>query len=402
MMNFVLDDAEFCTKSLDEIAQFLKDRENTAIWHTDDCGLADIRFSPIDSEPLLAAGKLASLRSAPAMKFSASDEAYSDSIFAPSCGYFGSSQLLRVKGNLYPVGDSAIRGITRKLGLYDVHWNRMREFSPAKLSENLNNALDAFGNNGSKCTILVEDEKVRAFNGPNYAICPMTDVMDMMQAWIRRQCPDAKFVIAYANHNIVKWTVDLSAYTKQILKGFPELIANNFTPAFSMRLSHTGDSSVAIIPSLVAGNVYFPISKGLNVEHTKRGGSAAERSDAMKEAVQKSFDGIFPDIEKAAQEIENLHKITVENSHTAVLRGMKSLGMPKAQCIEAAELFASIFPEKATAYDCYMAVVDAYTFVTRDFPDDYRRQFAAADAVGRAIVVIDWEKLGKDVSPFNW
>ena len=122
----------------------------------------------------------------------------------------------------------------------------------------------------------------------------------------------------------------------------------------------------------------------------------------MKEAVQKSFDGIFPDIEKAAQEIENLHKITVENSHTAVLRGMKSLGMPKAQCIEAAELFASIFPEKATAYDCHMAVVDAYTFVTRDFPDDYRRQFAAADAVGRAIVVIDWEKLGKDVSPFNW
>ena len=143
MMNFVLDDAEFCTKSLDEIAQFLKDRENTAIWYTDDCGLADIRFSPIDSEPLLAAGKLASLRSAPAMKFSASDEAYSDSIFAPSCGYFGSSQLLRVKGNIYPVGDSAIRGITRKLGLYDVHWNRMREFSPAKLSENLNNALDA-------------------------------------------------------------------------------------------------------------------------------------------------------------------------------------------------------------------------------------------------------------------
>ena len=52
MMNFVLDDAEFCTKSLDEIAQFLKDRENTAIWYTDDCGLADIRFSPIDSEPL--------------------------------------------------------------------------------------------------------------------------------------------------------------------------------------------------------------------------------------------------------------------------------------------------------------------------------------------------------------
>lgn len=402
MMNFVLDSAEFCSKDLNELFDFLKERENTAIWFADDCHLSDIRFSPIDSKPLLAAGKLSSLRSAPATKFSASDEAYSDSIYSPSCGYNGSSQLLRVKGGIHPVGESAIRGITRKLGLYDMHWNRMREFSPAKLSENLNNALDAFGDNGAKCTILVEDEKVRAFNGPNYAICPMTDVMNMMKDWMANQCPNARFVSAYANHNIVKWTIDLSAYAKQILKGFPELISNNFTPAFSMRLSHTGDSSVAIIPSLMAGNVYFPISKGMNVEHTKKGGSAAERTEAMKEAVKKSFDGIFPDIEKAAKEIEELKHITVENSHTAVLRGMKLLGMPRSQCVEAGELFASIFPEKSTAYDCYMCVVDAYTFVTRDFPDDYRRQFAAADAVGRAIAVIDWERLGKEVGFFAW
>ena len=52
--------------------------------------------------------------------------------------------------------------------------------------------------------------------------------------------------------------------------------------------------------------------------------------------------------------------------------------------MESAEQFQQIYPDVASAYDCFLAIVDAYSFVMRDFAKDQRKLFDAADSVGRA------------------
>lgn len=397
---FVPDNAEFRTADKSAWMQFLQEREDNSKWYSDEtgCRAEAVQFRPVYAEPISVSAEVEKLTKASFPKFTASEEAYADTMDLPECGYDGSTQMLYVNGALYPVGASAINGITERAGIKADGWKKLRKFNPKMLSEVLNHFMKASKGN---LTILVSDEKVRAVNGGLYAICPMTDVMETMNRWIQDGYPKARFVAAYASHDLAMWTLDLSEYTDDVLGNFPELKSNGFTPALIIRVAHTGTSSVSLKPALRYKGWYFPISEGISAPH-KASGTASERTNSMREVVSNNFNSVFPSLKKCSAALDSLRGIQVHNAYNALLRAMKALNMPKEQGMEAAEQFHALFPDIATAYDCYMSVVDVLRFVTRDYPKDTRKQLAVAKSMERAIVGIDWAKLGNISGNFSW
>lgn len=397
---FIPDNAEFRTTDESAWMRFLREREKNSKWYSDEtgCRAEDVRFSPIYAEPLGVSAEVKKLTQAPFPKFTASEEAYADTMDLPEYGSDGSTQMLYVNGALHPVGASAVNGVMERAGMNAAGWKKLKKFSPQTLSEVLNHFMKA---SKGTLTILVSDEKVRAVNSGLYAICPMTDVMEAMNRWIQNQCPKARFVKAYASHDLAMWTLDLSEYTDDVLGKFPELKNNGLTPALMIRVAHTGMSSVLLKPALKHGETYFPISEGIPAPH-KASGTASERTNAMKRAIGDNFYSVFPSLVRRSAALDSLRGMRVHNAYNALLRAMKALNMPKEQGMEAAEQFHMLFPDFATAYDCYMSIVDVLNFVTRDYPKDVKKRLVVEKSMERSIVGIDWVKLGNIPGDFSW
>lgn len=381
-MFFIPDNSEYVSDNMDSLKSFLKEREDNAKWLTDEDGvkISDVRFKPILDEPICVSAEVAKLKNAVVPKFTASEEAYVDSMNSPEMGYTGSTQMMFVKGELWPVGNSAIKSLLERSGIRGDGWEKLKSYRPDYLSNTLNMLMEA--SKGSAC-VLIQDEKIRAVNSGRYAICPATYVAEETERWIQTEKPLATFRFGYASHDYTMWQIDLSAYTNEVLGQFPELVSANFHPAVQIYLSHTGTSSVSIQPCLICGKAIFPIMEGIDCPHIAKG-SATERTNQMKATVRQNFGMIFPKLDMASKSLSELDNITINNAYGALLRVMKAIGFPKAQGMEAAEQFRMIHPDIATAYDCFCAIVDAYSFVMRDFAKDQHKLFDVASCVGRA------------------
>lgn len=383
--NFIADTAEFVTTDSAELTAFLEEREANSIWLTDNDGVSadTTRFQPIFAEPICVPAAVDKLKQSTTVKFTASEEAYADTMYAPDNGYEGSSQMVFVKGRLAPMGMSAVKGAIDRAGLKTEGYEKLKKFSPQSLADVLNLCMQA--SSGGLC-VLIQDEKVRAINSGRYAICPATYVLQTMQDWVNAERPQAKFVKAYANHDVMTWSLDLSAYTSEVLGSFPALATCGFEPALTIRLSHTGNSSVSLQPSLMRDGIVFPIGEPINCPHIGSG-SADERTLQVEAAVKENFNQIFPSLEKSAKAIEKLDSITIKNAHSALIGAMKALKLPRAQAAEVAEQFEQIYPDAATAYDLYGAVLDVFSLFVAENPKDERKMLDVAEAVKRASVL---------------
>lgn len=382
-MFFVPDTSEFMADNIVAMKDFLEERESNSKWYTDDdhTMASEIQFRPIHAEPICISAEVASLQASKFPKFTASEESYADSMNCPDQGYEGSTQLMYVNGTIWPVGTSAIKGLLERTGIRGEGWEKLRKFNPESLSQALNLFMEA--TKGSVC-VLVQDEKVRAVNSGRYAICPSTFVLEETAKWIQDERPDAKFSVGYVNHDYTMWQIDLSAYTDEVLAMFPSLATQGFVPAVQIYMSHTGTSSVSIQPCLTLAGQTFPLTDSIDCAHIKKG-NAKERTELMKAAVACNFGLIFQQLDKAVEDVDKLNSIKLGNAYNALLRAMKFIGMPKIQGMEAADQFKSLYPYSATAYDCFLAIIDAFAYVQRDFPHNERKQFDVADSVGRSI-----------------
>lgn len=397
-MFFVPDSSEFMADNFDSLNDFLLEREQNAKWLTDEDGvkIEDVRFKAILDEPICVSTNVAKLKNTVVPKFYASEEAYADSMNSPQMGYQGSTQMMFVKGELWPVGNSAIRSILERSGIRGDGWEKLKEFSPQYLSEVLNRFMEA--SKGSAC-ILIQDEKIRAVNSGRYAICPATYVVEETERWIKTERPQAQLKIGYVNHDYAMWQIDLTAYTNEVLGQFSALVNDGLKPAVQIYLSHTGSSSVSIRPCLMCGKVVFPLMESIDCPHIAKG-PATDRMNQMKASVHRSFSMIFNSFAKATNDIEDLDAVNIKNAYGALLRVMKAINFPKVQGMEAAEQFQQIHPDVATAYDCFLAIVDAYALVARDYAKDQKKLFSVADCVGRASKMkwVDYDVPGD----FSW
>lgn len=401
---FIRDDSQFNTVNLTELQTFLKEREENSQWYTDEEGTKAniIRCRPVFDEPICVPANVSKLKASKVQKFTASEEAYADTMNAPDYGYNGSTQLMLINNrDLVPVGNSAIKGLIGRAGLEQAGWEKMKKGNPQDLSEVINNL---FKHTKGHLSILVQDEKVRAVNGGKYAICPMTFVAEETANWMATNYPKAKFISGHVNHYYSRWTVDLSEYSNDIFANFPDLKAAGFEPVLIVQTSNIGASSVSLKPGFKLQQYIFPLSTAIDCTHKVAGKTATERTENIKSIVKENFTQVFPIIEKNLKEVDKLRNIPVQYGYNAVLRGMKEvLHVPKLQGLEAAEQFKFLNGEgSCSAYDCYMAVVDAYAFIVRDYPKDTHKQFEAAEMVARAIKNVDWAEKGKYPGDYSW
>ncbi len=398
-MDFIKNDAEFRPDNFTGLLAFFKEREEKSQWYTDEDDMrADgVRFEPVSAEPICIPGNVLKLKNSRMPKFTASEEAYGEAMYCPEYGYSGSTQLIFVKGKLIPVGNSALRGVMNRAGLATEGWDKMVKYNPADLSEILNRLMKA--TKGNLC-ILEQDEMVRAVNSGRYAIYPHSKACQETMDWIKNERPDATFAAAYVCQDFTRWVVDLSKYTKEILGAYPTLTQQNFTPLLIVSAAHTGTSAVSLAPGLRVGGYPIPLSSSIDIVH-KGSGTATERQDQMVDAVKQGFTEINTAFGAGAAEVENLRNIKVRNAPNALKRAMKSLGIPKEQGMEAVDAFTYIHSGGATAYDCYIGIADAVSFIIAKYPGDERKHIDAAAALMRS-TKIRWAELGSIPGEFSW
>lgn len=410
-VNMIPDKAEFFTNDIEALNEFVERHEATAKWFSDEdgCGADTVRFLPIYPEPLCVPAEVKKLEDAKTLdfldekvrgvKFTSSSQAYEDTMYAPGDGYYGTSQLMYVNGELYPVGMSALAGIAKRAGVTYEGWEKLRKKNPRGLSEALDRLFAATDGN---LTVLVQDEKVRAVNSGSYAACSYSKVLNALKGWMQNEYPDVRFENAFVCHDYTLWQFDMSKYTNDILGNFPELVRRGFTPYLMVSMSHIGTASVAYQPCLRLNGTAFPIGPGIRVEHVAKGKFSA-RVEEMEKNVQKALFEVFPRIGEMAKEFDRLRSINVDNAYNALLRGMCALKMPKKQGLEAAEEFHNMYQDQPTsALEIVLAIIDAVAYVIRDFPGDYRKHIAVSNSMERAVTAFDWAKLGDLPGDFSW
>lgn len=410
-MDMVHDNAEFYTTNFDALKAFINEHEATAVWLSDEdgCRADGVRFLPVYPEPLCVPAEVQDLKENKLIEFldghqrmaqyASTQEAYEDTMYIPNEGYNGSAQLMYLNGKLYPIGLSAVNGLAKRADLFVDGWEKMRRKNPKGLSEVLDRLMKE---TDGYLTVLVQDGKVRAVNSGKYAACPYAIVMQAVDAWIKNEYPDVEFENGFVCHDFTEWNFNLDQYTNDILNGVPALISLGFTPALKVKMSHTGTSSVSYQPCLRLNGVSFPIGKDITAEHIAKGGFS-ERLNAMKKAVATNLHVVFPKIAELAKEVAKLETIQVNNAYNALLRGMKFLGMPKQQALEAAAEFRNVYGDGPTsAFELYMSICDTLAYVIRDYPQDYRKHMDVIDGMDRAVVGVDWAALGNQPGDFSW
>ena len=294
---------------------------------------------------------------------------------------------LHTMQNELPVGQSAVKSILDRTGLAINGFEKLLGHNREDLASCLNLLLGA--SRGS-ATIKVADKKVRAVHSARYSIIGGHRVYELAKEYFDKQWPNATFERAYWSHEINSVLWDLSAYT-QAFCSVP-LGGRKFTPALFVRSSDIAVSAVRLIPALKVQGQMIPLARAISTTHI---------GDEIEERVQNSFNQILTMFQDAQKDLQRLELVSLKCGYTTLLRVLKSVQMPKRQALEAADIFRQMYGTgSATAFEAYMSISDAYSFVVRDSPKNEARQFEAADAAARAIRA-DWEGLDLP-GDFNW
>lgn len=319
--------------------------------------------------------------------------------------YSGTSLMVAVdKGDIYPVGWSAMSGLMRALGLMGKGQLNLQSGNVDYLAE-VFNLLAEVSNNGF--TAMTAFGKFRAFNGPNYAVTSDKFIWDECKEFLKGY-PNAKFASGYVSHDITKWTIDMSAYQKDLFGQYAAVVGSAYTPVLIVRTSSTGDSAVRLIPGLKIGDTFVPLAQQIGHDHTAPG-SYEQRIEKMKELIKQAFREVVPKFEDAAKEIVELQKIPIKHGRQTLEKIAHKLGFPWKETDAQAQIFqdiygvefngALLYPD-LTAYDLWLYLGEILGEATRNTSYNEMFLLGLADGVSRAIRM-DWASFD-DGSPINW
>lgn len=358
LVDFTLDGAEAQYKAGEYdklLAQCKQDAANTK-WLEE--GIRDIRFEASHDEPLCA--------DAYAKQMKVSEEAVLDT--QQNAGL----NLTTCVGKK-PVGDSAVRSICDR-GMIGMNcYELLRKERRESLKEVLNLIL---AERKGAVQIKYSYDKVRAVHSARYAAIGNDKLLKIMNDYMDQNWPDREFEGGYLSHELMKVVIDLGAYKQQFFRKLPSGFSAGYTPAVMMISSDVAASAVRLIPCLNMGSgIVAPMAKDVAIPHI--GEDIAAR-------VTNAFVALLAYFDDAATDLDKLRNVQVRNSKAALVRVLKSGGMPKQEAMEALEGFDVAYGDSSvTALDIYLAVCDAYAGVVRNHTQDAKRIFAAADCVAR-------------------
>lgn len=313
----------------------------------------------------------------------------------------GTGLMLQLGQKIYPVGRSALSGLADRAGLTHDGLNRHYAEGPNAVAHILNQQLKQ--GKGGAC-IIVDCDKVRAVNGPQYAVGKLSDILDIYDVFAT-QFPNAETKRCFISHDFIKWEMDLSAHADKIF-ATTQLHKSGFVPALRFITSNAGKAAFQAFPMLkrVNSDTYIPLCVphgALRVRHMARGNFEERTNDLMNKILQ-AFECVITALDSRSRDFERLKSVKVSNAYNALLRVMDEVGIPKKQGMEAAKAFQVMYPApmEASAYDCMLAIINAYAFYCRDNDKNERGQMNVSFAVGEAMGV-NWVEYGIP-GDFSW
>lgn len=366
-MNFISSGSFKSFNDGDSFFAFAKEREKRAEWRPIEA--AKLQFEPLFEEPLLAPSV--------ATKYGANTEAIEECMDPEHSG------LVAKIGNVFaPVGDSAIGTIRERMAVRKMFWVRQHK-NPAVLAKDVNSSFSMMP---GKCIVKVADEMVRAVLSERYTPINVPTVYTLVMDFLNEKYPEAVFVRGFYTHSYTEMLFDLSAYSDELLGSNKKVKANQATPVLYIQTSDVAVSSVSIRPLLLFNGTEAPLSYREDTRHLGK-------EELISERVQRSLELVMAKFSDVVEEVEKLDEIKLSNPYNALLRSFRAIKWPadaKKYALESAENFKAMTEgQKVTAYDAYMAIVDAFSFYMRDNPTADTSRFM--DSVSRS-VVIDWSR----------
>lgn len=374
----------------DDLRDCVRDIEATEVvyTHDEDMQACNIGFDPIqpnlhvevvEDSPIMAGSLAQTMQCSP------------DAVLSTMRSEDGTGLALKIGKRLVPIGFSAISGMNDCAGLKPNGFYRNWHASSQAAADRYN---QQFANGKSGVTIIERSEKVRAMCSARFAYGKYSDILDIFEKFWHGKFPKGTVQNMYLSHSTMRWQLSLAPYKAEIFRGFPELLKSGYNMVLMFATSNTADSAFRIMPAFQFMNsgAVVPLCRqedAVRICHTAKG-NFAERVETLMSNILASFDrteGIMLD---ASQRMEELKKLVISNPYNTILRVMDECGVAKKQGMEAATNFENSNGNKpASAFDCFVVIMNAYSFVCRDNPQNQDVQFSASLNVGKA-AMLNW------------
>lgn len=263
MKNFELDNWSAYTKDLQEFGETVSALNEKSTWNA---GITSsgLRTEAVDG-PIEAEGM--------AKKCGVSLEVAHDTAE-------NTKLMLRMGSTFHCLRDTAIPSLYSTAKIMGSALGRL---SPFNLSSVLNTCLDVA--RGSSL-VLYRGDKISAImsdrNG-GYKIMPQPELFDITTSEISNSFGAPQFIEGTINHHITSCMFELPLAQERLNEAYNKSIAFSgrsidLMPAVRFLTSDTGDSAAILLPMFrqMETNVYYPINRGLKVDHIRAMSSSAK------------------------------------------------------------------------------------------------------------------------------
>lgn len=388
--NPVDDHFETAFAKWDDLRNCVNDLEATEVvyTHDEDIQACNLGFDPVqpnlqvvavDDSPIMVGTMAKSMQCSP------------DAVLSTMRSKSGTGLALKIGNRTVPIGFSAIPGMNDCAGLKPNGFARNWKASSQAAAERYNQQF-SYGSAG--VTVIERSEKVRAMCSARFAYGKFSDILDIFENFWHGKFPNGEVQNMYLSHTALRWQLNLLPYKAEIFRGFPELLKSGYNMVLMFATSNTADSAFRIMPGFqrLNSNLVVPLCRqedAVRICHTAKG-NFGERVSSLMDNILHSFDRTSGILMDAAQRMEDLKAVTIKNPYNTILRVMDECGVSKKQGMEAATNFDNSNGNKpVSAFDCFVVVMNAYSFICRDNPQNQEVQFNASLNVGKA-AMLNW------------
>lgn len=288
-----------------------------------------------------------------------------------------------MKEDIYPIGLSATKKILEYSGIRGERYTFLHDNNIQLLASIINQMIAELARvKKSKCQVKI-DEMVRTIVSDRYAVVPCSELFQKaIESYFPDNFPRAEFVDGFWCHDMVSGTWDLSAYADKfadVMDKFDCSKIAGFVPTLTVVSSDVTKNAINLFPNMLdrENNQQLPLLMSTHTQHIG--------NETIYERVSDDFSMVLSNFTEAVVHLASLDSIKIKYGRNTLIRCMKQkkVSMPVEQAREAVQNFP--YDGECTALDVYLAVVQAYNFVCRDFAEDKFRCFRAYDSAVSAM-----------------
>lgn len=327
-----------------EMGEFLLRVDEESTWK--DIGLEDTKAKSIVSGPMF----IGAVRDELKLNKDISDEAIGSTCDPEN--YDGSKFAWFAGTEDYLLSKTGLSSLVLRLGADSSRFNKLPDID----KQTVLNCYTKIAKNTAKC--LYRFEKVRAVNGPDYAILPQGQLFKSLTEKLLEEYPNYEFKGGSFEQDLTEANFLLPDQAEELLSEYKKKIAGAVSsskledciPSVTFQTSDTGASCATIITKLVnKNNKNFVINMGSPILLPHKNGATIEKFENM-------LDGMFAIFQERVSLIDALMKIEMQHPINAVISIAKKCNLSKPALRETIDTFLPVFTTsstKTTAHDVF-------------------------------------------------